>query len=334
MKIILIMGLVYLFTLTTFVQGYVAPRDDNHVPASVICDRDGNFVVIIGSAFWTRTSTSSTVQIYYDGKIAKIDTDGRLQVETSTDSRVQIYYGTSSAVVRDGSSDDNLPSEKGLLVQSNLHAFDANKWHRLLVEATNYHNLRVALYENGRILSINDFDSDDQAEGRDGIVVYSNLFGWNTDDDKWDRLRVDEMKNLKVILGSNSVVGIITSILNPVTTYMTLSQFNELNNSIDDIYSQLKSSIPVFYKVINSTYVYRKVYANGNFTVNFNVKAIGCYAKGGNATITWDGGDVIDVWEGIPFFDAPIDEAFDKNVTFTYTLSVPTTMSMYIRGIP
>jgi len=175
------------------------------------------FLIDENGHIWVRTSSNSYTRLYYGGNVAKIDSDGRLQVETSTDSRVQIYYGTHSAIVRDGSTDDNLSSEKGLLVQSNAHAFNSNKWHRLLVESTNYHNLRVGIFTADRQLEVDDWDTDNQAEGRDGIIVYSYLSAWDEVNDDWDRARLDEMKNLKVFVGSNSI---ILSILNPVTSYI------------------------------------------------------------------------------------------------------------------
>jgi len=120
----------------------------------------------------------------------------------------------------------------------------------------------------------------------------------------------------------------------PVSDSTAQGSLSSIDINTDNTYNQLKSSVPVFYKVADSTYVYVKAIGNGSYTAKFNVKAISCYAQGGNATILWDSGDAIDIWEGIPFGDGPIDDTFNENVTFTYTLLPPATFSLYIRGIP
>lgn len=112
----------------------------------------------------------------------------------------------------------------------------------------------------------------------------------------------------------------------------TLTRLDTIITNTQNTYEQLQSSVPVFYKVTDSTYVYRDFHNTGTLTVNFNVKAISVYSQGGVTTFDWDSGDDLTAWDGIPFDDVPIDETFDTPVIFTYTLSPPTTFSIYIRG--
>lgn len=152
------------------------------------------------------------------------------------------------------------------------------------------------------------------------------------------------MDELGVVVSTNSIFTVITSsieskvaayLVNPPSDYPDATAQSSLSNidtNTENTYHQMKSSVAVFYKVIDSTYVWRNFYANGSLTVNFNVKSIGVYSKGGDSTLTWDGGDIGTIWDGIPFLDAPIDETFNNPVVFTFTLTSPTTFSMYIRG--
>jgi len=103
-------------------------------------------------------------------------------------------------------------------------------------------------------------------------------------------------------------------------------------SSLSSIDSQLASGTTISYQVLDSTYVYKDFYENGTWTVNFNIKSIGVYSQGGDSTLNWDGGDNIKIWDGIPFGDVPIDETFSKPVTLTFTLTSPTTFSVYLRG--
>lgn len=258
-----------------------------------------------------------------------IDELGRIWVRSSTSSLTGIYQGGNTAIVRAGDTDELSPNTQGLQTQSNMHVYNSNKWHRLIGQSTDYHNLRVTIYDSDRPWEINDFDSDDQAEGRNGVIVYSYISGWDATNDNWDRLRIDEL--FRLIISTNNPF-FISNFPTDYPDATAQSSLSSIDTNTDNTYNQLKTSVTTSYKVDNSSYVYRDVYANGSLTVNFNVKSIGVYSQGGDSTVSWDGGDTINVWEGIPFGDVPIDETFDSPVTFTYTLSAPTTFSIYIRG--
>jgi hypothetical protein len=65
MKIYLAIGLICFLSISVFAGGWVTPRDDNRVPASVIVDRDGNFLVINadGSMYVILTTNSVILSI-------------------------------------------------------------------------------------------------------------------------------------------------------------------------------------------------------------------------------------------------------------------------------
>lgn len=73
MKIYLAIGLICLLSVSVF--SYVAPRDDNRVPASVICDRDGNFLVIDSSGnLMVKISSLAVVEVYDSRFYNKVST--------------------------------------------------------------------------------------------------------------------------------------------------------------------------------------------------------------------------------------------------------------------
>lgn len=84
MKIYLAIGLICLLSVSAF--SYVAPRDDNRVPASVIADRDGNFLVIDSSGnLMVSISTLTSIVVLdsrYSGKVST-GTSGKITAVTS-----------------------------------------------------------------------------------------------------------------------------------------------------------------------------------------------------------------------------------------------------------
>lgn len=91
MKIYLAIGLICLLSVSVFAESWVTPRDDNRVPASVVVDKDGNFLVIhTDGSMYVIASTNSKVGIYYEGNTAIVDSKGQLYVRVSTNSTVRL----------------------------------------------------------------------------------------------------------------------------------------------------------------------------------------------------------------------------------------------------
>jgi len=256
--------------------------------------------------------TNSSIRITISSQtIFLIDEMGHIWVRASTNSLTGIYYGNNTAVVRAGDSDEISPTIQGLQTQANMHVYNSNKWHRLIGQSTDYHNLRVSIYDRDRIWEVNDFDSDDQAEGRDGVIVYSYISGWDGVSDNWDRLRCNPMKYLYVVTSTESWVRVIESscvVKNFPTDFpdaTAQSSLSSIDTNTDNIYEQLKTSVTtsdILYSGKVSTGTAGKIFASGNISLTGGVEFYMFYTEGGNATVTgtWFGGTKY-VREGIPF---------------------------------
>lgn len=247
-------------------------------------------------------ATSSIKIMISSQTIFMIDELGHVWVRASTSSLTGIYQGGNTAIVRAGDSDAVLPSVQGLQTQANMHVYNSNKWHRLIGQSTDYHNLRVTFYDRDRELSIDDHDTDDQAEGRNGIIVYSYLSGWDAVNDDWDRLRIDELYRLIISTNFPFSIGNFPTDYPDTTAQSSLSS---IDTNTDDIYNQLKTSVTtsdILYSGKVSTGTAGKIFASGNISFAGDMDFYMFYTEGGNATATgnWFGG-IKYIREGIPF---------------------------------
>ena len=91
MKIYLAIGLICLFSVSVFAGGWVTPRDDNRVPASVICDRDGNFLVIDSSGnLMVKISSLTVVEVYDSRYFNKVSTGTADKITATTSQQIVI----------------------------------------------------------------------------------------------------------------------------------------------------------------------------------------------------------------------------------------------------
>jgi len=90
-------------------------------------------------------------------------------------------------------------SPGGLVTIAKLQAEFGDVWHNLRVEDTTYRNLRVALYNGGRIAETLSLAYDGLLATHGGVISLAALHGFNGT--SWDRLRNDPNKHLAVTLG-------------------------------------------------------------------------------------------------------------------------------------
>jgi hypothetical protein len=328
---------------------------------------------------WVITSSNSITQArnyYWDaGEAAWVmglanPADHQI-VETDTDSVTSVYYNGNKAVVRDGSTDNNSPSEQGLLIQSNLHGYDSNSWNRLLIQSTNYHNLRTAIYNDDKVWEIEDWDSDDEASGNDGGPVYAKLKGWDGVNEDWDRVRLNPMKYLYVQTSTDSTVSIYYNGIKAViqadgqlwvetSTDSTASIYYNGNKAIVqgdgelEVETSTDSTVSVYYNgnkaevdsgndlIIEdtryqnmvSTGTAGKIFASGNIAVtNYSMDAYTFYSVGGDSTIlsTWHDGTIYAL-EGVPISPQKLSIPV-VNPTFQCTLPAETTLYYILHGV-
>lgn len=128
--------------------------------------------------------------------------------------------------------------------------------------------------------------------------------------------------------------GTITDITNTVTVDTTDFDIRDLTDVSDSV--DVTHSTPTFnYELKDSTYVCRDFGSDGSLTVNFHVKAIAAYSQGGRTDLQINSGDIIPIWDGIPWRDPLIDESFTNPVILTIDLDLAsgTTFSIYVRGV-
>lgn len=300
----------------------------------------------------------------------RVDELDNLWVRTSTNSKVQIIDTDQDvAEVDTGENDGEAPAQEGLVTNSRLYGYydedQADEWNRLRVDeltnlwvrtstnsitqARNYfwdgaawamgisNELGQQIVETSTKshTQIIDADLDEaiiepaNADGLNaellGLLTLGFNYGFNGT--TWDRLLSDINHHLWVRLSTNSHVIVDGITCDSDTAHVTVYP------GAGQVFDVSESSVITRYQIIDSTYVCRNFYATGSLTVNFNVKCIKAYSQGGTTQLRWDTGDYVPIWDGIPFDETPIDETFDENVTFNFTLAVPTTFSIYIRGI-
>ena len=91
-----------------------------------------------------------------------------------------------------------------------IQAYDGTNWVNLRVQSTDYHNLRVSLYDNGSLIESIDGNTDGKAATKVCLATGAYLFGFNGSN--WDRIRTHALTNdyTFTATGTSSVFDTVT----------------------------------------------------------------------------------------------------------------------------
>lgn len=308
----------------------------------------------------TKTSTNSTVALYYNGLKAIIDSEGQLYVQTSTDSYMNIIniaqlnelknvWITSGVIttlqtlqtISELNSLKNVWVSSGII--SNIQKLDElnslmNVWITSGVISTlqtisELNSLRNIWITSGTITSLGDLNSLMNVWITSGVITTLENIS-----------QLNELKNVWITSGVISVVnGVLESsgvIKNFPTDYPDSTSASAISNvatAIDDMTAVLKSSVPVIsvdYTNKVSTGTAGKVLVSGNIAIsNWNMDIYSFYSVGGDTEITstWMGG-IIYALDGIPVAPIRLSRPV-TNPTFQCSMSYGTTLYYILNGV-
>jgi len=178
---------------------------------------------------FVHTSTTSDMKLYYDGYNAVIDNEGNLQVETDTMSKVGIYYDGFLAQVQ-ADNELRVETSTGSRVTLNYNGKEAQIQSdgELEVEAST--DSKVGIYYNGNIAEVQaDKELRVETSTDSTSSIYYNSYKAIVDSEGQLKVKTSTDSWVKIDEGTVTIRGgYLDRIINPVTIYMTITQFEEL----------------------------------------------------------------------------------------------------------